>query len=59
MDNPRIAAAATTRPMLTLIRFSFSPWLTTRLKTSAYMAPSAIRIPTSRVRWLTEQATTP
>ena len=54
-----VAARAETTPTATPINANFSPWPMTRAITCGGLAPSAVRIPISRVRWETRCDITP
>ena len=55
----RDAATDATRPTTTPISVRRNACTTTRRRTSDRLAPRAILIPSSRVRWFTEYAITP
>jgi hypothetical protein len=55
----RVSATAAARPMPMPTSASVAPWRTTMPRTRPWTAPSAMRIPSSRRRWVTEYAITP
>jgi hypothetical protein len=59
LRNPRPAPIAPRIPIIKPARTSNIPCDRTRRKTSARYAPSARRMPSSRVRWVTVSAITP